>query len=148
MKITVSTEINADIKAVWQAITNIEESAEMISGIKAVEILEKPEGTIEGLKWKETREMFGKEAIETMQITQAKEYEFYDTHAENCGTIYSGKLSVAAKPDGTELTMEFSGEAQTLFGKLMSTLMGWMFKGSMVKMLKQDLVDIKTYVEQ
>lgn len=148
MNVSVTTQINAPVDAVWQAITNFENSAEMISGIKAINILEKPTEGLIGLKWQETREMFGKEAVETMWITDAKDGEFYQTYAENCGTVYTGRLSVKAKDDGTELTMDFGGEAQTFFGKLMSGLMGWMFKGSMVKMLKQDLEDIKVHVEK
>lgn len=41
----------------------------MVSGIISLNILHQPEDGLVGLKWEETRKMFGKEASETMWIT-------------------------------------------------------------------------------
>lgn len=43
--------------------------------------------------------------------------------------------------------MSFTSEAQTFFVKILSPLMGMMMKGSMKKLMRQDLEDIKKYVE-
>ena len=45
------------------------------------------------------------------------------------------------------MTFLFSAEAQTLVAKILSALMGFMIKSSMVKELQKDLVDIKNYLE-
>ena len=67
--LTCSVEVNAPAARVWDLITDIEHAHEFIPGIKAIEILgDKKSGL--GLRWRETRVMFGKEATETLEITE------------------------------------------------------------------------------
>lgn len=113
-----------------------------------IEVLEKPETGFVGFKWKETRKMFGKEATEVMWVTDSVENEHYATRAESHGSIYVSRLSLSESDGITTLTMSFSGEAQTLTAKILSTLMGFMIKGSMRKELHKDLSDIREFVEQ
>ena len=147
MKVSTHIFIEAPLESVWHAITDIEHAQEMITGIIGLEILEQSENQLIGLKWKETRLMFGKEAIETMWITDSVNHQFYRTRAESHGSIYISELAVQAKDNGTVLTMSFSGKAQTAFMKFISVLMTPFMKGSMIKMLDKDLVDIKQFVE-
>ena len=88
MKIKAKVSIKGKKEDVWDVITDIEGSVERISAIESVEILEKPATGILGLKWKETRTMFGKEATEIMWVTDAKENEYYQTRAESHGALY------------------------------------------------------------
>lgn len=147
MEIKTQTLINASKEKVWQVISNIENAKDNISAIQNIEVLEKPENGLIGLKWVETRIMFGKSATETMWITHAEENQYYQTRAESHGAIYISKLSLEEKENQTELTMSFKGEAQTTGAKIMSAVMGWMVKGSMVKAVKKDLEDIKSIAE-
>lgn len=162
MKISVETTINSSKDKVWSAISDIENAPEMISGIIGLEVLEKPASGLLGLKWRETRKMFGKEADETMWITDCMEGEFYQTRAENHGAIYKSRLSLeaiessgsdrSAKADDaiadrTKLTMTFEGEAESFLIKVVSAIMSLFMKKSMIKMLETDLADIKAYVE-
>ena len=148
MKIKSKVSIKGRKEDVWHAITDIEGSVEMISAIESIEILEKPESGILGLKWKETRTMFGKEATEIMWVTDAKENEYYQTRAENHGAVYISRLEINEVGQETKLTMGFEGEAQSFGAKIMSFLTGFMFKGATEKALKQDLIDIKAFVEK
>ncbi|MBT3315988.1 MAG: SRPBCC family protein [Anaerolineae bacterium] len=148
MKIKSKVSIKGRKEDVWHAITDIEGSVEMISAIESIEILEKPESGILGLKWKETRTMFGKEATEIMWITDVKENEYYQTRAENHGAVYISRLEINEVGQETKLTMGFEGEAQSFGAKIMSFLTGFMFKGATEKALKQDLIDIKAFVEK
>ena len=148
MHVSTSIEILKPKENVWKAITDIENSAVMISSIIAIEVLEKPEVGFPGFKWKETRKMFGKEATEIMWVTDSVEYEYYSTRAESHGSVYISRLSLTESAQNTILTMSFSGEAKSLVAKIFSTLMGFIIKGSIVKELQKDLVDIKQYVEQ
>lgn len=148
MQINVETTIRAPVEDVWNAITDFEGAADRISAIDAIEILEKPESGLVGLKWKETRTMFGKQATEVMWITGAKEGESYDVRAESNGMVYESRLSVAGQGDQALLRMTFGGEAQGLLGRLMAAVMGVFFKGATVKALRQDLEDIKSAVEK
>lgn len=147
MEISVTTEIKCPKALVWQAITDIANCKNMISAIIDLTVIEKPEKGLVGLKWSETREMFGKEASETMWITEAVEGQYYCTRAENCGAVYLTKMAVAEDNGKTILSMSFSSESMSFFGKLISGLMGFLMKKSLAKMLKKDLQDIKQHLE-
>ena len=148
MNVSVDINISRSAAEVWAAITDIENCQDMISSIIDLEILDKPEEGVVGLKWKETRKMFGKEATETMWITEAVDSQYYYTRAENHGAIYTTKLSLAESDGVTALSMTFSAEAETLGMKIMSAIMGLMLKRSMKQALQTDLEDIKRFVEK
>ncbi len=147
MNMSVCIDINSSKSKVWQAITDIQHCQKMISSILAIEVLEQPNEGIIGLKWQETRKMFGKEATEIMWITDAEENSYYKTRAESHGAVYISQLSLEEQAGVTRLTMSFTAQAQSLFAKIMSNLMGFMIQGSMKKALMQDLTDIKAFVE-
>lgn len=147
MKTSVSIDINKPKEEVWKAITDFEHCQSYIEAIESLEILNSPEDTLVGFKWKETRTMFGKEATETMWITDYTENEYYQTRAESHGSIYKSKMSVESSGDQSTLSMAFSAEAVSFFAKIMSALMGSMIKKSMDKAMMQDLENIKAYVE-
>ena len=148
MKVSVDIEIEKPKEAVWAAITDIENCDNYISAIVDLKILNKPENGLVGLKWQETRLMFGKQASETMWITESVENEFYCTRAESHGSVYISRLSLSEAGNNTLLTMSFTGEAHTLLVKIVSACMGVFIKNSMKKALYKDLEDIKKYVEK
>jgi len=145
------TQLSIDIKStkekVWQAITDIENSQSMISAILKIDILHKPEHGLVGLKWEESRDMFGKLAMETMWITEAIENDYYCTRAESHGSVYLTRLSLKPGSGSTILTMTFSAEARSIIAKVLSSLMGIFIRGSINKALRKDLDDIKSYLE-
>ncbi|MFT6529406.1 MAG: putative membrane protein [Psychrosphaera sp.] len=147
MNLSVSVNINSCIDQVWRAITDIHNCDKMINGIIGLTILEQPESGLVGLKWQETRLMFGKDAVETMWITECQEQAYYCTRAENHGAIYITKMSVQSIDDQTVLTMTFSGTSDSFWIKVLSSVMSLFIKKSMMKMLQADLEDIKRYVE-
>lgn len=147
MKISTQIEINAPINYIWHAISDIESAPEVISGIKWVKVLEKPENSLVGLKWQECRELYGKDALETMWVTESQENYYYQTRAESHGTVYESRLEITANEDTCVLTMNFTGYPQTILAKCIAFIMTPFFKSSMVKLLNQDLLDIKAFVE-
>jgi len=147
MTITVSEEINAPREQIWHVITDIDSWSDTISGILNIDVLNKPEAGVVGLKWKETRMLFGKEAIETMWISAAEPNRFYETTAENHGMIYTTRFDLDDSNDKTNLTVEFSAKPTTVASKLMSA-MSFMFDGTIRKMLQKDLDDIRQVVEK
>lgn len=143
-----SIEIVAAPEAVWAVIADIQNAANVISGIKAIQILEAAPGpTIAGLKWKETREWMGRDAVEVMWITDARASAFYETRAESHGSIYTSRMELEPTQAGTRLTMQFNCQPETFGAKLMWLLTGWMAKKSLCKVIGQDLADIKAAVE-
>ena len=148
MIVTVDIKIEKSKDSVWRAITDIENWQGMISSILKIVILNKPTGDFVGLKWEETREMFGKEATETMWITDSEVNEYYCTRAESHGSVYITKLSLKSIDNSTVLTMSFNGIPQSIIAKVLSFVMGPLIKKSMKKALTKDLEDIKAYVEK
>lgn len=147
MHVSVEIEIAKPREVVWETIIDIEGSKDVISGIVDVEVLTKPKAGIIGLKWKETRLMFGKEASEVMWITESKEGVYYQTRAESHGSVYISRLSLEKVNGATLLTMAFTGEAQTIPVKILSVCMSPFMKSPMKKMMMKDLEDIKKHVE-
>jgi carbon monoxide dehydrogenase subunit G len=147
MEIATSVIIQAPKEAVWGTVPDIENAAKRISAIESVEVLEKPKRGMVGFKWKETRTMMGKTATEIMWVTEAVEQEFYKTRAESHGAIYTSSIELKEKNGETELTMRFNGQPVTLFAKIFSACLGFMFVGASKKALNKDLQDIKAAVE-
>jgi carbon monoxide dehydrogenase subunit G len=147
MKMEVNELITAPRAEVWKVITDIENSSNVISGIEKVEILEQPADSLVGLKWEETRTMFGQTATEIMWITEAEENVSYQTRAESHGAVYKTSLQLSEENGKTRLTMSFEGIPQSFLAKVMSIITNPIFKKSTSQALKQDLIDIKTKVE-
>ncbi|WP_395398974.1 hypothetical protein ACHMW6_19120 [Pseudoduganella sp. UC29_106] len=88
MIVDAQLNINGSRPAVWAAISDIENAAKIISGILSVEIVNKPADGLVGLRWRETRMMFGQPATVEKWITEAVENESYKTRAESDGYIF------------------------------------------------------------
>ncbi|NND90865.1 MAG: SRPBCC family protein [Granulosicoccus sp.] len=146
MTITVSEEINAPREHIWNIITDIDSWADTISGIVSIEVIDRPDTGLVGMKWREKRVLFGKEAVETMWISAAEPNSWYETTAENHGAVYSTRVSLDDSNHKVILTMSFSATPTTLISKIMS-LMSFMFNGTLRKMLQNDLADIRKIAE-
>ena len=148
MIVEVQVTINGSKAAVWAAITNIEHAAEFISGIEKIEVLEKPANGLVGLKWRETRMLFGKPATAEKWITDAAENEFYKTRAEDSGFVFLTTKRISEGSGGMTLAESHESKPQGIRAKLMAIPMGLFFKGVIKKALLQDLNDIKAVVER
>lgn len=148
MIVEAQVTINGSKAAVWAAMTDIENAAATISGIDKIEVVEKPASGLVGLKWRETRMLFGKPATAEKWITEAKEHEFYKTRAESDGFIFLSTTSITDGSQGVTLISAHDSQPQTIVAKFMTVLMALFFKGVAKKALLQDLNDIKLAVEQ
>jgi len=148
MIVETQVTIKGSRAAIWAAISNIEHASETISGIEKIEVLEKPANGLVGLRWRETRMLFGKPAAVEKWITDAVENEFYKTRAESDGFVFLTTKSLSESSGGITLTECHDSRPQGMVAKLMSVPMMFLFKGVAKKALLQDLNDIKTVVEQ
>jgi hypothetical protein len=141
--------INGSKAAIWAAIADIENASKIIKGIEKIEILEKPAGGLVGLRWRETRMLFGKPATAEKSITDAAENAFYKTKAEDNGFVFSTTMSLSEGSNGgITLTSSHDSQPQGIVAKLMSIPMRLFFKGAIRKAILQDLNDIKAAVER
>ena len=148
MIVEAQVTINGSKAAVWAAITDIENASAIIRGIVKIEVLDKPANALVGLKWAETRILFGKSATVEKWITDAAENEFYKTKAEDGGFVFLTTKSISEGSGGITLTESHESKPQGIVAKLMSIPMRLFFKGVIKKAALQDLNDIKAAVEQ
>src|SRR5438045_9145780 len=104
MLVEAQITINASKAAIWAAITDIENASEIISGIEHIEVVEKPANGLVGLKWRETRMLFGKPASVEQWITDAAENEFYNTRAEDNGLVFVSTTRISESSGRMTLT--------------------------------------------
>ena len=148
MNVEAQVTINGSKEAVWTAITDIENAAQSISGIEGIEVLERPARGLVGLKWRETRMLFGKPAAADKWITEAAENEFYKTRAEDNGFVFTSTKRISESGGGITLAESHESQPQRLGAKLMLIPMRLFFKGTVKKAVLQDLNDIKAAVER
>ena len=146
MLVEAQVPINGSKAAIWAAITNIENASEIISGILNIEVLEKPANGLVGLRWRETRMLFGKPATVEKWITDAAENEFYTSRAEDGGFVFITTMRISESSGGITLTSSHDSKPQDIVAKLKATPM-FLFKGVIKKAILQDLNDIKSAVE-
>ena len=147
MIVEAQATINGSRAAIWAAITNIENAPEFMSGIESIEVLEKPANGLVGLKWRETRLLFGKPAAVEKCITEAAENECYTTSAKDRGMVFLTTFRITESTGGMTLTSSHDSVPQGIAARIMSMPMV-LFKGVMKKAIVQDLNDIKAAVEK
>jgi len=146
--VEVQVTIAGSKPAIWAAMTDIENASKIISGIEKIEVVAKPAHGLVGLRWRETRMLFGKPATAEKWITDAAENEFYETRAESDGFVFLSTMSLSGSDGRITLTSAHDSRPQTIAARLMSIPMVVLFKGVAKKALVQDLNDIKSAVER
>jgi len=147
MLVEAQVTVNGSKPAIWAAITNIENAADIISGVESIEIVDKPASGLVGLKWRETRMFFGKPATVEKWITEAAVNEFYSTRAEDGGFVFLTTMRISENGSGIALISSHETKPQGFVAQLKSMPMV-LFKGVMKKLILQDLNDIKSAVER
>jgi hypothetical protein len=146
MKTEATITINRNSSVVWNAITDIKNASQIISGIEKVEILEEPDNGLVGLKWSETRMYFGKPSAIDKWITEAVEMKYYKTRAEMEGFIFNTTFSIEEIGDTIQLRSSHETLSLGILAKIKSLPMIF-FKGMLKKAILKDLMDIKTTIE-
>lgn len=147
MKIKTSVRIKASAAKIWKVISNIESVSTVIPAISKIEVLDKGENGLEGFRWKETRQLFGKEAQETMTITEVSEEKEFICEAESNGVHYLTDFSIEEKEGYSVLSVSMLGTPLTLPAKLMMRTLGLLFKLPTMKAFHDDLNSYKSYIE-
>lgn len=146
MTVSASITINASKAAVWAATSDIARFAELLTGVEKIEVVEKPATGLVGLKWNETRMLFGKPATVEKWINEVKENEFYKTRAEQDGFVFITTNRIS----GSDGSVTLTGIHETLpqgFAARVKSLPMVFFKGVIKKAILQDLNDIKKEAE-
>ena len=113
MEMRAQMDIQAPAEKIWSVITDIDNAADHIGGINKIEILNRPVSGLVGLKWRETRIMFGKEATEVMWITEAETNVAYKTRAESHGAVYLSDFLIEPLGGKCRLSMGFKADSSS-----------------------------------
>lgn len=144
-QLEISQDFAAPPEAVFDTLTDLANTAEIVQGIDSLELLtEGPVGV--GTRFRETRTIFGKQATEEMEVSVFERPGRYVLLAESRGMRYESVHVIEPTEEGCRLTLTFNGEPQTTSAKLMSAMSG-VFIGSMKKLMAQDMADLKAAVE-
>lgn len=150
MELDLSRHVAADPDTVWSVLTDIPEAHRTLSGVVAVEIL--TTGPYEpGLRWRETRKMFGMKATEEMMVMAAEPPHSTTIVAENGGTKYTTVFTITPDAEGgSTLRMRLGAETAhaPAVSRVVMGLMGKFAEKSTRKTMEQDLADIAAEAER
>ena len=146
MNVHQSIIIPAKKEQVWRVISDIRHAQQHISAIKRLVIIEQPKEGLKGLKWQETRTIFGKDATEIMWIIESQTNLYYKTKAQKHGCDYYSEMKIVEGTEQCELVMGFTGVPQSLLAKIMGKLMSRLMTEQLNKTMQADLEDIKSAV--
>ena len=148
MRLTVDIEINRPKEDVWKVITDIENSADFISAVEKIEIVEKPDKGLKGTKWIETRMMLGRELNDKVIISDVTDNESYTAQADSYGAMHSAKLSLKTVGDMTKLAVEFEVIPLAINTKIAFFVLRFFVKAHIKKTLQNEVLDIKRFTEK
>lgn len=94
--VKVSSEMAAPVERVFQAFTDIEHGVDRVSGIKGIEILS-PRGFSLGTRWRETREVLGRQDQAEMEVTAFEMNRSYTTTQYKAG-VRKGCRPACSRP--------------------------------------------------
>ena len=81
-----------------------------------------------------------------MEITAFDAPRSYVAEAESCGAHYSSKFNFEEQDQGVRVRMLMETRPLTFMARLMTPL-GFLFAGSMKKMMRRDMEDLKRAAE-
>ena len=146
MRIDVETLIDAPMLTAFATAFDVGAWPNFIAGIEKIEVLTPgPLGV--GSRFRETRRMFGRQAIEEMTIDEIVTPERFVLTAFSHGTAYRAVHQLAEVDGITRLLLMFEGEPKTLAARAMFPI-GRLFLGSVKRQLADDLAAVKAEAER
>jgi len=150
MQLDLSRHVAADPHTVWEVLTDIPDAHRTLSGVVAVELL--TAGPYQpGLRWRETRKMFGIKATEEMMVLAAEPPHSTTLVAQNGGTEYRTVFTITPDADGgSTLRMRFAAETAhaPAVSRVVTALTGRFAEKSARRTMEQDLADIAAEAER
>lgn len=140
-ELTVTRRIAAPRERVWEVLTDLDRSPEVVRGIQSIERV-RGDGFDVGTRWRETRTMFGRGATEEMEVTALDPGTSYVVESDGPGTRYRTEFVLAGDGGGTEVTMTFGAEPGSTVERLLAATVGRLFAGATRRAVAADLDDI------
>jgi carbon monoxide dehydrogenase subunit G len=143
--VTVSNHVEAQVEQVFKVFTDIEHVPDRVSGIKKVEML--TPGVVHlGSRWRETRELLGRDDSAEMEITAFERNKTYTITHHKAGVRLDTTFYFEPEGTGTKVSVEFELDGGGVPPGLLAPL-GWAIEGKVQRVLSHDLADLKQSVE-
>ncbi len=110
--IALSRRIPATPERVWRELSNVEDAAEILSGVSAIEMLSEPPYAVD-TRWRETRRSFGTNPTTEKRVVVVEPLRRTVIVAESSGTHFTTTFALQPDGEGTLLTMEFTADNVT-----------------------------------
>ena len=136
---------DAPIDTVFAACTDFAGLAERLDSITQVEMLTDGSTGV-GTRFRETRVIFGKKAVEEMEVSDYEKNRSFTLQSISCGCEYHFRHDFRAEGTSTVIDMEMQTRPLTFFAKLMSPI-GKLMIGSMRKLIERDMDQLRESLE-
>lgn len=147
--VMVSRDVAAPAEHVWEIMTDLERSPQVVSAIADVERLDGGDGFGVGTRWREARDVFGRRVTEELEVVDVEPGRSYTVEAHGSGGAYRSTLTVA--PEGERrcrLSMSFGYRPGGLVARVMAATVGRLGEGATRRTLRSDLDDIAFAAER
>ncbi|MEP7247909.1 MAG: SRPBCC family protein [Gammaproteobacteria bacterium] len=143
--VKVSSDIGAPVDVVFGCFTDIQQAPQNVSGIKQIELLT-PGGFSLGTRWRETREVLGRNDDAEMEVTSfEKNHSYTITHQKGGVRITATFLFEPIPNASTRVSIEFALHASGLPPGLLAPV-EWAVSGKVREVLTADLEDLRSAV--
>lgn len=146
MQIGIEALVEAPPEVVFAVVADIPAWPRYISAIDRIELLS-PGPVVAGLRFRETRVMFGRPATEEMTVAEIAPPRRLVLTGINHGTAYRAEHVCEPQGRQTRLRLVFEGRPVTLLARLFTPL-GWLFLGAVKRQFASDLADLKGEAER
>lgn len=142
-------EVEATVERVWEVMTDLEASPQVLRGVTAVERLDGGGGFGVGTRWRETRTLMGRAATEELEVSDVVPGRAYTVTADSRGTAYTSTLAVEPIDERrSRLSMTFDARARSTVSRILSATVGRLFEGTTRRALLADLDDIASAAQR
>ena len=137
--------INAPREVVFAIAVDASRWAERIDGIERIEML--TDGPLAvGSRFRETRKMFGHEAVEELEVTAFDAPNRFTLKANSCSALFISEHEFVPDISGTLVELTIRTKATRLAVRLLAPL-AWLMMRPMKKCLRADLDALKRIAE-
>ena len=139
---SVSRSIKAPIDLVFSRISDVHSFAEVSDDILNIEFLSETTHGV-GTRFKETRNMSGREATTELELTEFVENERVRFVSDAGGTIWDTVMAVTPNGEYTQLEMNMDARPY----KFVARIMNIVIKGMVTKAVTKDMDNLKAWCE-
>lgn len=141
-KITIIKTINAPIELVFNTVADIRNFSKAVPDIGDVEFLSDQKTGV-GTRFRETREINGREAATELEVTEYVENDHIHLVSDSHGTVWDSIFTVDEMNGRTNLTLVMEARAYKFLSKLLNPIM----KSFIKKAVEKDMDAVKSYCE-